>query len=574
MTREKTEGSMNGAQVIIRSLEDLGVSYVFGYTGGSILPVFDALSKSAITTVINANEQCSGHAAAGFARSTGKPGVAIVTSGPAITNALTAVADAYSDSIPIIVIAGQVPEHKIGTDAFQHIDVARLFKGITKKAVCVKKGDAIEETIKDAYFLARSGKPGPVVIDVPKDCQLAPARYDSLPATVFEEMYAITATLSDEDCARFFALLTQAKRPLLYVGGGAVDASPALRHFNERFRLPSVNTLMGKGVIDERDPVCMGMLGMFGAPAANTLIQKNDFFFALGVRWDDRVAEKVGEFAIQAKIAYIDINPLKVHEIIKERQPSFTFVGDAKAALERLTIYAQHHDITIDIEDWRKEAWAIKESFIIGHAMDRPAIQEAQALEALSERLTGEEIITTGVGNHQMFAAQRIPMREPRRFLSSGSFGTMGFGVPCALGAAMAHPERDVIAIDGDGSLLMNLGELATVASACKNLRVLVLNNHGDGMVRNLQDALGQDRFGTTHKERVGFAAAAKACGFACVNTIRKREGLDEAIRLFLGCAGSSFLEVVCDPEETLYPRIPAGRPYSGMELGPHIRRK
>lgn len=562
--------AFSGAEIIIRCLEDLGVKDVFGYSGGAILPVLQALGRSGLRLTVTANEQAAGLAAAGFSRASGSVGVAIVTSGPAVTNALTAVADAYGDSVPLIVIAGQVPAHRIGTDAFQHIDVRSIFRCVTKRTVLLKRAEELEAVLKDAYYLSLGGKPGPVVLDVPKDVQLAQASYERLPCSLFAELYRSSGALSDEECARFFELLQDSSKPLLYVGGGLVAANGALRSFNERFRIPYVNTLMGKGVLPE---ACgLGMLGMFGTPEANTIIQECDFFFALGVRWDDRVAEKVGKFALQAKIAYIDIHEEKVREIVRERRPQFTYVGDAGAALKRLLAYADEHDTKLSIGGWRAQAARIKRSFVRSFPLEGQ-LHQSEVLCLLDGLLGDDVIVTTGVGNHQMFAAQLLKMHRPRRFLTSGSFGTMGFALPTAIGACKASPHSTVIVIDGDGGLKMNFGELCTIGANALPIKVLVLNNLADGMVRNLEATVYEGSYvGTQRPADIPFARVARVCGFSFSRRISAREELAGVLSEFLSASGPALLEVMTDPDEAVYPLVRPGDAYKDMDLGPWIR--
>ena len=466
---------MNGAEILVRCLEDLGVKHIFGYTGAAILPVFHALRQSDIEIVINANEQSSAFSAAGYSRSSNKVGVAIVTSGPAITNTLTSVADAYGDSIPMLVFAGQVPEHKIGTDSFQHINVKGIFEDAAKKVIQLSNGDDIEAIVKDAYYFAKSGKPGPVVIDIPLDKQQKMHEYQDMNVMRFEESYHDDRHLSEEQCKEFFQLLMNSKKPLLYLGGGlnSEAGSQSIREFNEYFRIPSVNTLMAKGVIEARDELNLGMLGLFGTPYANMLIQENDFFFAIGVRWDDRVAEKVG-FAIGTDIAYIDINPEKMHQIKIERGPKFTFIGDAATAIQDLLDYARKHNINMNIREWQERASFLKKSWPLDYNRNSEFIQSAEVMALLAGYVDNDTKITTGVGNHQMLAAQYMPMQKAKSFMSSGSFGTMGFSMPTAIGVHYANPDARVIAIDGDGSLRMNLGELHTIASLDLPIKILI----------------------------------------------------------------------------------------------------
>ena len=565
---------MNGAEVLVKSLEDLGVKCIFGYTGAAILPVFHVLQQSDIEIIINSNEQSSAFSAAGYSRSSNKVGVAIVTSGPAITNTLTAVADAYGDSIPLLVFAGQVPEHKIGTDSFQHISVTSVFGDAAKKVIQLSNSDDVESIVKDAYYFAKSGKPGPVVIDFPLDKQLKVHGYEGINVRRFEESYHDDRHLCDDQCEEFFQMLLHSKKPLLYLGGGlnSQQGSKAIREFNEHFRIPSVNTLMAKGVVDEREELNMGMLGMFGAPCANMLIQENDLFLAIGVRWDDRVAEKVG-FAIGADIAYIDINPEKMHQIKIERGPKFTFIGDAPTAIRDLLNYAKKHNITIDIHEWQEHARQLKRSWPLDYNRESTYIQSAEVMDVLSAYIDEHTKITTGVGNHQMFAAQYLPMRREKSFMTSGSFGTMGFSMPTAIGVYFANPDSKIIAIDGDGSLRMNLGELHTIASLDLPIKILMLNNRSDGMVQNLQDAAYEGvRTGTQRQKDVNFAEIARSFGFNYSKRIRDRQDLRQGIEDLLAVEGPCFLEVCTDSEEVLYPKVPAGGAYKDMIFGPYIK--
>ena len=566
---------LTGAEILVRSLQDLGVTSIFGYTGAAILPVMDELGKSSIRIIVNANEQCAAFSAAGYSRSSGQVGIAIVTSGPAITNTLTAVADAYADSIPLVVIAGQVPEHKLGTDSFQHIDVASVFGPTAKKVFSVHAIDNIEAVIKNAYYIAKSGKPGPVVIDMPVNLQIKSAPYESLDLAYFSGIYEHDSHLSDAQCQCFFELLQQSAHPLLYLGGGlnSEKGSRAIRRFNKLFRIPSVNTLMAKGVVDENGATDLGMLGMFGTPYANMLIQENDFFFALGVRWDDRVAEKVG-FAIHATIAFVDIHPEKVHQIRNERRPKFSYIGDVATVLDNLSDYAQKHGITLSIDSWREHAAQVKLSWPLDYNRNGMAIQQAEVLDQLNQLLPPDSIVTTGVGNHQLLAAQYIRAHRPKSFLTSGSFGTMGTGMPVAVGAHIANPEAAVFVIDGDGSFRMNLGELHTIGTNQLAVKILLLNNHSDGMVYNLENsAYGGRHSATLRSGDVDFSLMAQLCGFVYTRRIVRREELAAALADFVHSPGPALLEVITDKEEILYPIVRPGASYADMELGPYIRK-
>lgn len=565
---------MNGAEILVKSLEDLGVKIVFGYTGAAILPVMDELGKSSIKINVNSNEQSAAFSAAGYSRSSNKVGVAIVTSGPAITNTLTAVADSYADSIPLIVIAGQVPEHKIGTDSFQHIDVSNVFGATAKKVILLNNIDNIEAVIKEAYYLARSGKPGPVVIDIPMNLQQNINKYESTEVLHYEKVFMDESHLSQKQCEDFFELLKKSKRPLLYLGGGLNSdrGSKAINKFNSLFNIPSVNTLMAKGVVDENNPFSLNLLGMFGTPYANKIIQNNDLFIAIGVRWDDRVAEKVG-FAIDANIAYIDINPVKVQQIRKERSPEFSFIGDSATALEDLIEYAQKKSISINIASWQDFAINLKKSWPLNFNRNGKVIQQAEVLEQLDQLIDNNVIITTGVGNHQLLAAQYLHMKRPKSFLTSGSFGTMGFGMPVAIGAYYANPDATVIVVDGDGSFRMNMGEMHTIGSLKLPIKILLLNNRSDGMVRNLEDvAYGGRHSATERASDICFAELAKNCGYAFSERVTEKNELQASLKRFLASKGSCLLEIMTDIEEFIYPVVRPNGSYADMDLGPYIK--
>ncbi len=329
---------------------------------------------------------------------------------------------------------------------------------------------------------------------------------------------------------------------------------------------------MAKGVVDENDPTSLGLLGMFGTPSANTIIQNNDFFFAIGVRWDDRVAEKVG-FAIEAKIAYIDINPQKVCQIKKERDPEFSFIGDAASALNDLTDYAQRKDIKITIDNWIQHAQKLKKTWPLNYCRDSKAIHQAEVLDLLSKFIKEDTLITTGVGNHQLLAAQYLRMSRPKSFLTSGSFGTMGFGMPTAVGAFYANPDATVIVVDGDGSFRMNMGEMHTIGSLGLPIKILLLNNQSDGMVRNLEDVICDKRHSATERNsNVDFAELAKHCHYEFAQRITSRDQLHDGITALMNHTGPGLLEVITDIEEVLYPVVRPGTSYKDMELGPYIK--
>lgn len=567
---------MNNADILVKSLEDLQVQRVFGIPGAAILPVFDALADSDITVMVNSNEQSCAFCAAGVSRGSDRVGVAIVTSGPAITNTLTAVADSNADSIPLLVFASQVPSSKMGTDEFQHIDVSRVFARAAKKVILVTDTGRIEEIVKDAYFYAKSGKPGPVVIDLPMDAQRREGVYDGIDSEIFFRKYEDERHLGLNQCRQFYDILKQSKRPLLYIGGGLNNqmSSDRIRQFNRLFNIPSINSLMGKGILDESRDTSLGMLGMYGTPYANMAIQETDLFIAMGVRWDDRVAQKVGEAGLEADIAYIDINPEKVQEVRVTRYPKFTFIGDAGTALDDLLSYVRENPVELDIAEWQHRVRTLKKGMSLNYNRNSSLIQQAEVMEVLSSLLPDDIRITTGVGNHQMLAAQYLKIKRPRSFLTSGGFGTMGFALPCAIGAHLADPATKILAIDGDASLRMNMGELHTIGTRCLPIKVLLLNNHSTGMVRNIQTARYEGKIIATEEicRTVSFADIAGQCGFEMADKIEKRADLKMALSNMLACKGPAFLEVVTDIEEAVYPVIAPGDGYRQMNLGPFIR--
>ncbi|MFC1831599.1 thiamine pyrophosphate-binding protein [Thermodesulfobacteriota bacterium] len=565
---------MNNAQILAKSFVDLGVKTVFGFSGATILPVFHAIEDVGIEIVVNANEQSCAFGAGGYSRSSNDVGVAVVTSGPAITNTLSAVADANADSVPLLVFAGQVAQGQMGTDVFQTIDVVSVFKDAAKKVILVTELQNVEEIVKDAYFLAKSGKPGPVVIDFPFDIQKNEGEYKAIAVERFRHKYDEERHLGENQCKQFFDLLQRAQRPLLYIGGGlnTAPASERIREFNRRYKVPSIWSLMGKGILNEKADWALGMLGMFGVPAANMAIQETDLFVAFGIRWDDRVQQKVGESGLEAEIAYFDINPEKVQEVRFSRGPKFSFIGKAETALDDLLNYAKKYDIELDIGPWQEYAFKLKQDHPLNFDRENPDVQQAEVMELLSGMLTENTKVTTGVGNHQMFAAQHLISLKPKTFLTSGGYGTMGFALPTAIGAHYANPDDTIITIDGDGSLLMNLGELFTVSKYQLPVKILLLNNHGDCMVRNIQDLIyGGAHVGTKKITDISFANVAQEMGFAYSRRIDNRDELKQGLEDFISAEGPSFLEVVTDVDEMLYPRIPSGMGYKDMILGPHM---
>ncbi|TAN03013.1 MAG: biosynthetic-type acetolactate synthase large subunit [Rhodanobacteraceae bacterium] len=580
---------MTGADVVVRVLADEGVEVLFGYSGGAILPVYDAVfrhnaehgngdGRDAMPLVVPANEQGAGFMASGYARASGKVGVVVVTSGPGATNTVTPVRDAMADSIPMVVICGQVPTASLGSDAFQEAPVSNIMGACAKHVFLVTDPGQLEATVRTAFEIARSGRPGPVVVDIPKDVQNAKLSYDGncrLPIPGYRaRLRAVEqARLGDDACAAFFAALAQARRPLIYAGGGVIAgaAAPALRAFVDAFGVPVTTTLMGLGGFDTTHPLALHMLGMHGTAYANYAVEDCDFLLALGARFDDRVAGAPGKFAPCARfIAQIDIDPAEVGKV---KRVHWHHVGPLAAALERLTAHGRAHGTRLSLADWQAHVARLKRDHAMNYDRASPLVQPQAVIEAINRITQGRAIVGTGVGQHQMWAAQYFDFRAPRQWLTSGSMGTMGFGLPAAIGAQFARPDALVIDIDGDGSIRMNLGELETVTTCGLPLKVVLLNNGGDGMVRQWQKLYFGQRFAGSDKSlrRKDFVKAAEADGFEWVRRLADKAALESTISEFLAFDGPAFLEVMIDPEAGVYPMVGPGASYAQMVTGDFI---
>nr|WP_241668952.1 biosynthetic-type acetolactate synthase large subunit [Rhodanobacter glycinis] len=580
---------MSGAEVIVQVFAGEGVEVMFGYSGGAILPVYDAVFRynaehpranggEAMPLIVPANEQGAGFMAAGYARASGKVGVAVVTSGPGATNMVTPVRDSMADSIPLVVICGQVGTAAIGSDAFQEAPISNIMGACAKHVFLVTDAAQLEATMRTAFTLARSGRPGPVVVDVPKDVQntalawrgsgeLALSGYRTRLRTVEQ------ATLSDTDCAALFTALMRAQRPLIYAGGGviAAEAADALRAFVDAFGLPVTTTLMGLGGFDSTDPLALHLLGMHGTAYANYAVEDCDFVLALGARFDDRVAGVPDKFAPRAKfIAQVDIDP---SEIGKVKAVDWHHVGPLTRALDRLTAYGRAHGLHPQLTAWHARVAELKRAHAMNYDRASALVQPYAVLEAINRHTQGRAIVSTGVGQHQMWAAQYFDFRAPRHWLTSGSMGTMGFGLPAAIGAQFAHPDKLVIDIDGDASIRMNIGELETVTTYNLPVKVVVLNNVGDGMVRQWQKLYFKGRFAASDKSlhKKDFVLAAQADGFAWAQRLERTEELEATIAAFLAFEGPAFLEVMIDPDAGVYPMVGPGASYAQMITGDFI---
>jgi acetolactate synthase I/II/III large subunit len=580
---------MSGADVVVQVIADELVDTIFGYSGGAILPTYDAVfrynerhrkpdGKAAIPLIVPANEQGAGFMAAGYARASGKVGVVMVTSGPGATNTVTPVRDCMADSVPIVVICGQVPTNAIGTDAFQEAPVSAIMGAVAKHVFLVTDPQRLEATVRTAFELARTGRPGPVVVDIPKDVQNWEGEFAGsgyLPLTGYRNRWRaiVDNRLSDEACMRFYAMLAEAERPLIYAGGGVInsDATKAMRHLANAWGIPVVTTLMGLGASDTAHPLSLHMLGMHGAAFANYAVEDCDFLIAIGARFDDRVAGDPARFAPNARnIAHLDVD---VSEIGKVKRVTWHHVGLLKEDLQAILAYGNRIGFAKEFSAWHAEIAELKSRYCMNYDRDSALIQPYAVIEEINRIANGEAIITTGVGQHQMWAAQYFDFKEPRLWLTSGSMGTMGFGLPAAIGAQFARPDRLVIDIDGDASIRMNIGELETVTTYKLPIKVVVLNNFGDGMVRQWQKLYYKGRMSASDKSlhRKDFVRTAEADGFEFARRLHRREDMPRVIREFIGFPGPAFLEVIIDPDAGVYPMVGPGQSYANMITGDYI---
>ncbi len=576
---------MSGAEIVVQVLADLGVDTIFGYSGGAILPTYDAIfryntahSDAPIRLVVPANEQGAGFMAAGYARASGRPGVFVVTSGPGATNCVTPIRDCLADSIPVVLICGQVPRAAMGTDAFQEAPVYNIMSSCAKHTFLVLDPEELEETVRAAWRIATTGRPGPVVIDLPKDVQNWQGRFVGQGHLQFRGYERRLSELersrtSEPGRRRFFEMLSRSERPLVYAGGGVIsgEASDTLRRFCKTFGIPGVTTLMGIGALDTTDEDCLHMLGMHGTPYANYAVEDCDFLIAVGARFDDRVAGKVQEFAPRARdIAHIDIDAAEINKV---KAVTWSHVGQAGACLEELIEHGEKIGFHKRFCRWRAHCLELKRRHPLNWDRESALIQPYGVIEILNRLTRGEAIISTGVGQHQMWAAQYFDYRHPRTWLTSGSMGTMGFGVPAGVGAAFADTGRTVIVVDGDGSIRMNLGELETITTHGLNVKVLLLNNSGDGMVRQWQKLMFGQRFSATDKtmHTKDFIRTAQADGFSLAERVSAQQELEPALKRFVDHVGPAFLEVMIDPDALVMPMVGPGKGYKDMIVGDYI---
>ncbi len=528
--------------------------------------------------IVPANEQGAGFMAAGYARASGRVGVALVTSGPGATNTVTPVRDCQADSVPIVVICGQVATTAIGTDAFQEAPVPSIMGAVAKHVFLVTDPTKLEATVRTAFEIARTGRPGPVVLDIPKDVQNWKGVFQGsgrLPIPGYRQRMnrLEAAKLPEAACAAFFAALGEAKRPLIYAGGGVVNAgaSQALREFSREFRIPVVTTLMGIGAVDTTDALSMRMLGMHGAAFANYAVEDCDFLMAVGARFDDRVAGNPPKFAKGAKfIAHFDID---ASEINKVKRVDMSHIGLMSDALKTLVEYGRRTGFKREFSEWQERCAELRSRHAMNYDRESALIQPYYVIEEINRLTKGEAVIATGVGQHQMWAAQYFDFSSPRLWLTSGSMGTMGFGLPAAVGAQFAQRGRLVIDIDGDASIRMNLGELETVTTYDLPVKVVVLNNCGDGMVKQWQKLFFKGRLSASDKSlhTKDFVKAALADGFKFAKRLDKKADVPGVVEEFIRFPGPAFLEVMIDQDAGVYPMVGPGQAYDEMITGEHI---
>ncbi|GKX41227.1 acetolactate synthase [Pectobacterium carotovorum subsp. carotovorum] len=541
-----------GAQLIVRLLEQQGITTVAGIPGGAALPLYDALGQSkTIRHVLARHEQGAGFMAQGMARASGRAAVCMASSGPGATNLLTAIADAKLDSIPLVCITGQVPSSMIGTDAFQEVDTYGISIPVTKHNYLVRDINELPRVIPEAFRIAQSGRPGPVWIDIPKDIQNATIELSELP-----DVFPLDTppAIVQQEIERAAAMINAAQRPVLYLGGGIISgvAHEQAVQLAERSNLPTTMTLMALGTMPVDHPLSLGMLGMHAARSTNLLLQQADLLIVLGARFDDRAIGKAEQFCPNASIIHIDIDPAELGKI---RQPHVAINADVAQALDQLLphIAPQQRDV------WRATVRGLQQEFPFSMPGADDPLSHYGLVQATAQALTDDAIITTDVGQHQMWVAQSYPLRRPRQWLTSGGFGTMGFGLPAAIGAALAEPDRTVVCFSGDGSLMMNIQEMATTAEEGLNVKIVLMNNQSLGLVHQQQDMFFQKRiFAADYRYSANFLAIAAGFGFATCD-LNAAADPQAALQEMLNQPGPALIHVLIDANEKVLPIVPPG---------------
>jgi acetolactate synthase I/II/III large subunit len=566
---------LSGADILVRCLKDEGVEYLFGYPGGSVLHIYDALyQQDDVKHILVRHEQAATHAADGYARATGKPGVVLVTSGPGATNAVTGIATAYMDSIPMIVITGQVPSAVIGSDAFQEVDAVGITRPCVKHNFLVKDVNKLAETIKKAFYVATTGRPGPVVIDVPKDITDPNIKVPYLyPETVTMRSYQPTIKGHPGQIRRAIKMLLSASKPMIYSGGGVVlgNASEELRTFVHELDYPITSTLMGLGAFPASDKQFVGMLGMHGSYEANMAMHDCDVLIAIGARFDDRVTGKLAEFCPDAKIIHIDIDPSSISKNITVDIP---IVGDVAGVLQEMNealALDKNQPKTEAIEEW----WTIingwRSQKCMSYDKNSDKIKPQAAIEILHEITKGDAYVTSDVGQHQMWAAQYYGFDKPNRWINSGGLGTMGFGLPAAMGVQLAYPDETVVCVTGEGSIQMCIQELSTCLQYGLPIKIIALNNRYLGMVRQWQEFFYDNRYSHSYMESLpDFVKLAESYGHVGMR-VEKPEDLKPMMeKAFAMKDRLVFMDIVTDQTENVYPMIMAGKAHNEMHMSPN----
>lgn len=555
---------LSGAEMVVRSLQDQGVKHIFGYPGGSVLDIYDALfDNSDIEHILVRHEQAAVHMADGYARSTGKVGTVLVTSGPGATNTVTGIATAYMDSIPLVVLSGQVPSALIGDDAFQETDMVGVSRPIVKHSFLVKRAEDIPTIIKKAFYIASTGRPGPVVVDLPKDVQNPQLKFDyEYPTDVSMRSYHPTVNGHKGQIKKALKAILQSKQPVMYIGGGAVlaNASEVVRAFAHQLKLPVTSTLMGLGAFDGHDPQFLGMLGMHGTYEANVSMHHSDLIFAVGARFDDRVTNNVAKFCPDATVVHIDIDPTSISKTVKADIP---IVGTVDSVLEQmLGLLAEKEPVDVArLDHWWEQIRQWKSKKCLAYTESDSVIKPQHVIETLHKATHGDAYVVSDVGQHQMFTALYYPFKEPRKWINSGGLGTMGFGFPAAVGVKLAHPDSTVVCVTGDGSIQMNIQELSTCMQYQIPIVIVSLNNRSLGMVKQWQKMFYGGRQSQSYMESVpDFVKLAEAYGHVGIQ-VSHPEQLDEAFDWALAQRERLvFMDILVDPEEHVYPmQIKAG---------------
>lgn len=561
---------LKGAQILLECLKAEGVKTIFGFPGGAVIDIYHHLPSYPIQHVLVRHEQGAVHAADGYARATGEVGVALVTSGPGATNTVTGIATAYLDSIPMVVFTGQVPTQLIGNDAFQEVDIVGITRPCTKHNYLVKDVNDLSKIIKEAFYIARSGRPGPVLVDLPKDVMASQAEFN-YPKQIHLRSYNPHYDANVKQVRKAISLLHEAKKPLIFAGGGVVasDASKELVWLARSLKLPVTTSMMGLGAFPGNDPLYLGMLGMHGTYVANMAVHYTDLLFSVGVRFDDRVTGKLETFAPEAKLVHIDIDPTSIRKNVSVDVP---IVADCRLALK-----AFRKELEGEVEQgkwddnrfasWRDKLTGWQEAHPLTYDQGSDRIKPQYVVEKLYEITKGEAIVATEVGQNQMWAAQHFHFHQPRTWISSGGLGTMGFGFPAAIGAQMAFPDMLVIDIAGDGSIQMNIQELATAVNYNLPVKIIILNNGYLGMVRQWQELFYSHNYSATCLDKnPDFVQIAKAYG-ADGFRVDKIEEVEPVLKEALASKKTAVVDILVEPEENVYPMVPAGAALNEMLL-------